>query len=190
MEQRQPVGDRVALGPLPRVGERVEVRGERAARQDRALGRRRWCPTCRRSAPDPRRRARRSSRSRRRAIVEVDGHRPRTPASASGTVAPAGTSSRSRRGVSDDMRKLAGAGLGVDRDHRHARQQRADHRHAGLRARVGEHRRARRGPASEPATRSGRIAQLPVGQRAIRETRSRPRSDGQRAIQTAPVRSS
>ena len=39
VEQRQPVGDHVALGPGPCVGERVEVGGDRPPRQHRALGR-------------------------------------------------------------------------------------------------------------------------------------------------------
>ena len=39
VEERQPVGEDVLAGPVPRVGERVEVGGDRAARQDRALGR-------------------------------------------------------------------------------------------------------------------------------------------------------
>ena len=39
VEERQPVGDDVVGRPLPRVGERVEVGGDRAARQDGALGR-------------------------------------------------------------------------------------------------------------------------------------------------------
>ena len=39
VEERQPVGDDVVGRPLPRVGQRVEVGGDRAARQDGALGR-------------------------------------------------------------------------------------------------------------------------------------------------------
>ena len=37
VEQRQPVGEDVLAGPLPGVGEPVEVGGDRAARQHRAL---------------------------------------------------------------------------------------------------------------------------------------------------------
>lgn len=33
------MGDDVAVGPLPGLGERIEVRGDRAAGQDRSLGR-------------------------------------------------------------------------------------------------------------------------------------------------------
>ncbi len=140
VEQRQPVGDGVALGPCPGVRERVEVRGDRAPRQDRALGR----PGSPRRVDDQGRIlvgvAARAA-ARRRAVIEVDGHdlavRERVRSGGAGRQQqPLG------RRVGRDVRQLARARPRVDRYQRDAGQQGADHRHARLRAGVGEHRGA------------------------------------------------
>ena len=47
VEQRQAVGEDVLAGPVPRVGEAVEVGGDRAPRQDRALRACRSSRSCR-----------------------------------------------------------------------------------------------------------------------------------------------
>ena len=47
VEEREAVREHVGAGPLPGVGERVEVGRDRAARQHGALRAARWCRTCR-----------------------------------------------------------------------------------------------------------------------------------------------
>ena len=100
VEQREPVGDDVVAGPVPGVGERVEVRRDRAPRQHDAL--------------------RRPGRAGR-----VDDDRGRLVVGLARPVAGGGeidvVEHDLRRAVGQDVLELALARLRVDRDDRHAR---------------------------------------------------------------------
>ena len=147
VEQRQPVRDDVLAGPLPGVGERVEVRGERAARQHDAL-----------------RRAGRPGRvddDRGRLVVGlVDGQSPDARRSTS-------SSTMSGRAVGQDVLELALARLRVDRDDRHARRPaRRPPRRTSRASTRADHRHARR--AGDPlGHRARRRVQLLVAQRVV-----------------------
>ena len=164
VEQRQAVRDHVLAGPLPRLGERVEVRGDRPPRQHRALRR-----------PGG---AGRVDHDRRSVVARLVGNRAAlrleidvdAAALLDGVGHVGARRAEHELGVRvvEDVRELAGPGLGVDRRHRHAGQQRTDHpdRHLGLTHRPRRHPLL---PADLLGHGGRRVAQLPVGERALRE---------------------
>ena len=160
VEQRQPVGQDVVARPVPRVGEPVEVGGDRAPRQHGAL----------RAAG----RAGRVDDQRRVLVTRRDGGkvaaaRCRIGAGEARRVVelrqPAGGRADEDVGtaVGQHVRELAGAELRVDGDDRDARLQRGDHRDARRERGVGPDRDAL-GPQQLGGERRGGLAQLTVGQ--------------------------
>ena len=145
-------------------GERVEVRGDRAPRQHGALRRPggtgrvdddRRCVLARLGGDlaAARREVDIDALATRRCLWDAEPRR-----------------AQQQLGVAvvEDVRELALPRLRVDRRDRHARQQRADHRDRDLRLvhRPGGHALA---AGDAVGHRGGRIAQLPVGQRAVAE---------------------
>ena len=161
VEQRQRVGDDVVAGPLPRLGQRVEVGGERAPRQHRALRR----PGGAGRVDDDRgrvlRRLGRQVTARARLEIHFDPvlHRRLDAGRREHELGSA---------VLEDVRELAAAGLRVDRRDRHPGQQRADDRHCDL-GLVDRPRRHALAAVHALGDGGGRVAQLAVGQRPFAE---------------------
>ena len=169
MEQRQPVDDDVITGPVPGVGERVEVGGERPLRQDRALG----------ATGGPRR-----VDDQRRIVVRGGGVRQLAPTGAD-VDREATERVRERRhglirgadqhvglAVGEDVQQLRTAELGVDRDQRGAH---AHHGHGGyteLERRLGPDGDATR-PVEPGRDDGGGFAQLSIGERGTRHRHGR-----------------
>jgi hypothetical protein len=171
VEQRQGVDERVGGRPRPGVGERVEVRGDRATREHRTFGR-----AGRAGGVDH------QSGVGRRCGFGVShtgtGGLARTRRVARGDVAElrqrggehdVGSGQYGlRRGVGDDVRELAGAAARVDRDGRDAREQRRDDPdRGGQRRRRPDRDPVQPGDLLREGTRPG--GQLGVGQRTVRE---------------------
>ena len=164
VKQRQAVGQHVVAGPLPGLGQRVQVGGDRAARQQHAL---------RRAG-----RARRVDHERRR--LGVGFARQRLIGTAQLHVEALELIQRRRQfgagcgqhqarlAVVDDVPELTLAGLRVDRDHGNSRGQCADHRYARLQRRCRPYRNAF--AAGEPLCKlRGHVAELSVGECALAE---------------------
>ena len=111
MEQRQPVDDDVIRGPGPGLGERVQVRGDRAARKHRALGPAGGPGRVDDQRRDPRR-LRRCSRWL-RATRERSTARRRGAQSSAGSDAPGSTDQDVWAAVGEDMLELGAAELGL-----------------------------------------------------------------------------
>ncbi len=165
VKQRQRVAHDVGGRPRPGRRQRVEVGGDRAPRQHGALRR----PGGARRVDDQRRCVG-GGFGRQRCAGSTRGGVDRDPAHAveAGRQlgCPAGQHGRGR-GVRQDVRELAVAGLGVDRDRRHAGDQRR--RSPPRRSRAGSRRtRPRaRSPASRAARPRTAADQLRVGVRAL-----------------------
>ena len=191
VEQRQARGSRTVVGrPLPGVGEGVEVRGQRAAREHGALGQSR--------------RARRVDDQRR--VLGV--------AASSGSSPPcAATSTRRRRGSAESgkymlwgadqdvgaavVRGRGAARLAELRVHRDDRRtgRRARRRGATQVSRLGSaHTPTRSAPATRRATAAAGGAQLPVAERTVGHpqgrSRGRARARAARAARRRPCSSS
>jgi hypothetical protein len=178
VEQRQSVGDDVALGPLPHLGQRVQVGADRPAREHCALG-----PAGGARRVDDQRRALRGQlrlgrRRLTRPLVPA-----RHPVEIDDQAAPSGERLRGlgagseredvRIGIGGHVGQLTRARLGIERHRGNARQQGADHRDAGLDPRFGEHRHAR-APGQLAGDGVRGIAQLPVCQPPIGERQRDP----------------
>ncbi len=171
VKQRQPMGDDVGVGPSPHLGERVEVGGDRAARQDRALG----------AARGPRRidnegrvlvaGVREVAAIAREVAVEVDLNAA-AAREGLGDLASGRHRNRVGLGVGDDVLQFAGARLGVDRDHGDAGHQRSDDGHGRLDPGLGPHRHPPR-PIKAGGDGPRRLAQLRVGQGPVGEVQRR-----------------
>ena len=180
VEERQAVGEHVLAGPLPGVGERVEVGGDRAAGEHRALGR----PVVPRRVDDQRRVARRWLARRGQlgaAGVDVD-RAARAARREVGAGAPTMTSGA--LSVSDVL-ELAAAELRVDRHERRRRRRARRRRRRTSRASIPP--TPRRARAVElRRERGGRLAQLAVGERRGR----RPRRPASPSSSCTPLNSS
>ena len=177
VEERQAVGEDVVAGPLPGVGEAVEVGGDRAARQDRALR-----LAGRPARVDDQRRvlvAARALGQLAAAGVDVDGE----------PVGPAEDDVGLR--VGEHVLELAAPELRVDRHERRAGGERGHGGDAGLERRLRPHRdplgavEAARPPRRRPRAarrRSGRgrRPRRPAPRRARAPPSTAPRSRGGR----------
>jgi hypothetical protein len=159
VEEREPVGEDVLTGPVPRVGEAVEVGGDRAPRQHRALG----LPGGPARVDDQRRVLVAGVRAGQLAPagVDVDGERAWCVGEVAGRA-----DDDIRLGVGQDVLELAAAELRVDRDERDAGGERGHRGHARLERRLGPHRDALRAVELR-GERSGGLAQLAVGEAAV-----------------------
>ena len=159
MEQREPVREDVLAGPVPRVGEAVEVRGDRAPRQDRALG----LPGRPARVDDQRRVlvAGGALGQLAAAGVDVDGE----PARGVGEVVGRADDDVRLR-VGQDVLELPAAELRVDRDERHAG---GDRGHAATQVSSVDsaHTATRSAPLELRGDCGGGLAQLAVGEAAV-----------------------
>ena len=164
MEERQPVGDDVVGGPLPGIGEGVEVGGDRAAGQDGALGR----AGGPRGVDDQRRSllvglVREVAAARGEVHVDARPRRKR-----SGQVDARRAEDGLGRGVLEDVPQLAPAGLGVDGHRGDTGEERADDGDG----RLGRGHRPHADPLGArhlAGDVGGRVAQLCVGQLGVAE---------------------
>jgi hypothetical protein len=162
VEERQGVSQHVVPGPLPRRGEGVEVRGDRAHRQHRPLG----LPGGARRVDHERRvlLVALGSRQLAAAPLHVDPLEPRRLLELGQRV---GGRAEQHFGpaVGEHVRELAHAELRVDRHERDARRARGHDCHAGLEAGLRPDADAL-GPPHAGGGRGRRLAQLAVAQAA------------------------
>ena len=152
VEQRQPVGEDVLAGPLPGVGEPVEVGGDRAARELRALG----------AAGGAAR-----VDDQRRVLVAGGAVRQLAVARVEVDATPSGPPSDDvGRRVGQHVLELAAAELRVDGHERRAGDERGDGGDARLERRLRPHRDAF-GAVEVLGHRRGGLAQLAVAQPAV-----------------------
>ncbi len=125
MEQRQPVDQSVLGAPLPRLGQRVQVRGDRGTAEDHTLG----------STRGPRGvKNQRRTASRRHACRHGLGRGPGRRTAGEIDLDEAGT------GIGQDMAPFGRAGIGRQRHTRHPGQKPADHSGHRLQRSGGIHR--------------------------------------------------
>ena len=172
----RPCATTSSAGPLPGVGEGVEVRRDRAARQDGALGR---AGGARGVDDQGRRLLVRLVRELAAARVEVDLDA-RPLRQRLGQLDAGRAQDRLGRGVVDDVAELALARLGVDGHDGDPGQQRADDGHARLGRRHRPHADAL-GARDLLGHVRGRVAQLRVAERRPRRSAGRGGRRGLRA---------